>query len=234
MGDAPRRAEPGEPRQPARGGQEREALVVRQPALRLVEREAPGAPVSRRSTRTTIPRSARWRTSTRRRSTTSASSSGPTTRPTTRSLSVVGDVDGPRCAGSRSATSAASRRTRPSRRWATCRSRHSGGEIRETVPDRVPLPRVYFGFRAPAFGDAALDALEVGAQILAGGKGAPAAPAPRARRADRAGRRRVRARLRRRRVDRRGLGDGAPRHRGRACRGRLRGGARAPRSRGAL
>ena len=47
MGDAARRAQPGEPRQPARGRQEREALVVRQPAVRLVEREAPGATSSR-------------------------------------------------------------------------------------------------------------------------------------------------------------------------------------------
>jgi zinc protease len=46
-----------------------------------------------------------------------------------------------------------------------------GGEKREVVEDRVPLPRHYFGFRAPIFGDPALDALEVGAQILAGGKG---------------------------------------------------------------
>jgi zinc protease len=46
-----------------------------------------------------------------------------------------------------------------------------GQEIRETVPDRVPLPRVYFGFRAPPYGDPRFDALEVAAQILAGGKG---------------------------------------------------------------
>ena len=46
-----------------------------------------------------------------------------------------------------------------------------GEERRETVPDRVPLPRVYFGFRAPPFGDIRLDALEVAGQILAGGKG---------------------------------------------------------------
>ena len=46
-----------------------------------------------------------------------------------------------------------------------------GGERRETVEDRVPLPRHYFGFRAPVFGDPRLDALEVAAQILAGGKG---------------------------------------------------------------
>ena len=46
-----------------------------------------------------------------------------------------------------------------------------GGEVRETVTDRVPLPRVYFGFRAPVFGDRRLDALDIAAQILAGGKG---------------------------------------------------------------
>jgi len=46
-----------------------------------------------------------------------------------------------------------------------------GEERRETVPDRIPLPRVYFGFRAPAFGDTRLDALEIAGQILAGGKG---------------------------------------------------------------
>ena len=46
-----------------------------------------------------------------------------------------------------------------------------GGEIRETVYDRVPLPRIYVGFRAPVYGDPRLDALEVAGQILAGGKG---------------------------------------------------------------
>jgi zinc protease len=46
-----------------------------------------------------------------------------------------------------------------------------GAEIRETVYDRVPLPRIYIGFRAPVYGDRRLDALEVAGQILAGGKG---------------------------------------------------------------
>ena len=46
-----------------------------------------------------------------------------------------------------------------------------GREIRETVPDRVPLPRIYWGFRAPPFGDRRVDALDVAGQILAGGKG---------------------------------------------------------------
>jgi predicted Zn-dependent peptidase len=45
------------------------------------------------------------------------------------------------------------------------------GERRETVFDRVPLPRVHVGFRAPVFGDPALDALDLAGQILSGGKG---------------------------------------------------------------
>ncbi|HET7168938.1 MAG TPA: pitrilysin family protein [Candidatus Limnocylindrales bacterium] len=46
-----------------------------------------------------------------------------------------------------------------------------GREVRETVMDRVPLPRIYVGYRAPAYGDRRLDALEVAGQIVAGGKG---------------------------------------------------------------
>jgi predicted Zn-dependent peptidase len=46
-----------------------------------------------------------------------------------------------------------------------------GSETRETVEDRVPLPRHFFGFRAPVMGDPRFDALEVASQILAGGKG---------------------------------------------------------------
>src|SRR5439155_8750794 len=46
-----------------------------------------------------------------------------------------------------------------------------GGEIREVVPDRVPLPRIHWGFRGPIFGDPRLDALDLAGQILAGGKG---------------------------------------------------------------
>ncbi len=46
-----------------------------------------------------------------------------------------------------------------------------GGEQRETVYDRVPLPRVHVSFRAPVFGDPRLDALDLAGQILAGGKG---------------------------------------------------------------
>jgi len=46
-----------------------------------------------------------------------------------------------------------------------------GGERRETVKDRVPLPRIYAAWRAPALGDERLYALEIAAQVLAGGKG---------------------------------------------------------------
>jgi zinc protease len=46
-----------------------------------------------------------------------------------------------------------------------------GHELRETVPDAVPLTRVHFGFRCPPFGSKEFDALEVCGQILAGGRG---------------------------------------------------------------
>jgi predicted Zn-dependent peptidase len=46
-----------------------------------------------------------------------------------------------------------------------------GREIREVVPDDVPLTRIHFGFRCPPFGTTEHDALEVCAQILAGGRG---------------------------------------------------------------
>ncbi|HET9852277.1 MAG TPA: pitrilysin family protein [Candidatus Limnocylindrales bacterium] len=46
-----------------------------------------------------------------------------------------------------------------------------GREVREVVPDRVPLPRIHWGFRGPLFGDKRLDALDLAGQILAGGKG---------------------------------------------------------------
>lgn len=47
-----------------------------------------------------------------------------------------------------------------------------GGEVREVIEERVPLPRICFGFRAPAFGDHRLDALDVATQLLSGGKSA--------------------------------------------------------------
>ena len=46
-----------------------------------------------------------------------------------------------------------------------------GREVREVIPDKVPLVRIHFGFRCPIFGTPEFDALEIASQILAGGKG---------------------------------------------------------------
>jgi predicted Zn-dependent peptidase len=46
-----------------------------------------------------------------------------------------------------------------------------GRETRVVIPDRVPLPRIFWAFRAPVYGDTRLDALDIAGQILAGGKG---------------------------------------------------------------
>ena len=106
-----------------------------------------------------------------------------------------------------------------------------GEERRETVHDKVPLPRVYVGFRAPAFGDERLDALDI-AGPDPGRRQGLAAPSPaRPRRADRPGRRARAARLRRRRVDLRRLGDRPAGRPGRAGRGRPPRGAGAARPR---
>ncbi|MGZ6271391.1 MAG: M16 family metallopeptidase [Candidatus Limnocylindrales bacterium] len=48
---------------------------------------------------------------------------------------------------------------------------HIGREVRDEVPDAVPLVRIHFGFRTPPFGTPVFDALEVATQILAGGQG---------------------------------------------------------------
>ena len=56
-----------------------------------------------------------------------------------------------------------------------------GEERRETVFDRVPLPRVHVGFRSPVFGDPRLDALDLAGQILSGGKGSRLQPSARPR-----------------------------------------------------
>jgi zinc protease len=45
-----------------------------------------------------------------------------------------------------------------------------GGEIREVVADRVPLPRVYFAFRMPVFGTNAFEALTVASDLLGTGR----------------------------------------------------------------
>lgn len=45
-----------------------------------------------------------------------------------------------------------------------------GTNVRETVPDQVPLPRIYFAHRAPPFGTDAFDALDVAADVLGSGR----------------------------------------------------------------
>ena len=50
------------------------------------------------------------------------------------------------------------------------RSAASASEVRETVPDQVPLPRIYLSHRTPPFGTDAFDALDVAADILGSGR----------------------------------------------------------------
>jgi predicted Zn-dependent peptidase len=45
-----------------------------------------------------------------------------------------------------------------------------GREVRETVPDQVPLPRVYLAHRIPPFGTDQFDALDVAADVLGAGR----------------------------------------------------------------
>jgi zinc protease len=45
-----------------------------------------------------------------------------------------------------------------------------GAEVREIVPDRVPLPRVYAGYRMPTFGTDGFDSLEVAVDLLGSGR----------------------------------------------------------------
>ena len=48
---------------------------------------------------------------------------------------------------------------------------HIGAEVRQVVPDRVPMSRLYFGYRAPPFGTPGFDALTMATIVLAQGKG---------------------------------------------------------------
>ena len=45
-----------------------------------------------------------------------------------------------------------------------------GSEVRELLPDRVPLPRVYGAYRMPIFGSDGFDALEVVVDLLGSGR----------------------------------------------------------------
>jgi predicted Zn-dependent peptidase len=50
---------------------------------------------------------------------------------------------------------------------------HIGKEIRQVVPDRVPVPRVFVGYRIPPFGAPGFDAVEVLSMFHGGGPGYP-------------------------------------------------------------
>jgi zinc protease len=45
-----------------------------------------------------------------------------------------------------------------------------GGEVRQEVPDRVPLPRIYAAFRVPPFGTDGFDSLQVASDLLGAGR----------------------------------------------------------------
>ncbi len=45
-----------------------------------------------------------------------------------------------------------------------------GAEVREEVPDRVPLPRIYAAYRMPVFGSEGFNALEVAVDLLGSGR----------------------------------------------------------------
>jgi predicted Zn-dependent peptidase len=48
---------------------------------------------------------------------------------------------------------------------------HIGTEVRRVVPDRVPLPRIFIGYRIPPFGTPEFDAIDLLATVLGGGRG---------------------------------------------------------------
>ena len=108
-----------------------------------------------------------------------------------------------------SGTSGRSRPTRPSRRSGDLSLPPTlGGERRETVRDRVPLPRVHVGFRAPVVRRPAARCARPGRPDPGGRQGQPARSPAGPRRADRPGRRDLHARVHRRRVGHGRLGDG--------------------------
>jgi zinc protease len=46
-----------------------------------------------------------------------------------------------------------------------------GGEVRRTVTDRVPVPRIFVAYRTAPFGTPEFDAMQVAATVLGGGRG---------------------------------------------------------------
>jgi predicted Zn-dependent peptidase len=46
-----------------------------------------------------------------------------------------------------------------------------GGQVRRTVTDRIPVPRIFVGYRTAPFGTAEFDAMQVATTVLGGGRG---------------------------------------------------------------
>ena len=227
-GHPPRRAQPGEPRQPARGRQEREALVVRQPALRLVEREAPRAPLPAGAS--VPPHHDRLHGRPQR----GVARRRPGVLPDLVRAEQCGAGRGRRCRAPPGAGVGApllrgdsGEPVLPDELRDLSLPPTLGGERRETIIDKVPLPRVYFGLPGAGLRRSQARRPRCRGADPRRRQGEPAASPPGARRADRPGRRALHAGLHRRRVGHRGLGDRPSGRRRGAGRGSLRGGARA-------
>ena len=162
--------DPGEARQPARRREERAPLDAS-----TTSRTATGTSGSRRSstprgTPTITRRSARWRTSTPPRSTTSAILRD-LLRPEQRGAHDrrgLRDRCGPRHDRAPLRTDPGECHTAAAARTTSTRS--SAARSRVTVPDQVPLPRVYLAHRIRPFGTDAFDALDVAADVLGSGR----------------------------------------------------------------
>ena len=160
---------PADRRRPARRRQERAAPERREPAVRHGRRRARRDALSRRAIRTTGRSSATWRTSPPRATRTSSRSSRSTTRRRTRAWSSPAtSTRRRRGSWSRSGSATSSRARRRSR--STIPGVALTGVQKKTITDRVQLPRLYLAWLTPRHfepGDAALDVV---ADVLAGGK----------------------------------------------------------------
>ena len=95
-----------------------------------------------------------------------------------------------------------------------------GEALREEVPDRVPLPRVYLAYRMPVFGTDAFDDLSVASDLLGTGRASRLYRTPGPGAAAGPGRQRLPLPDRGRRVDVHAVGDRPPGRQPRAARGR--------------
>ena len=153
-GDAARRAQPGEPRQPARGREEREALELRQPAVRDWNEKLqahlfpPEHPYHHPTIGSMEDLDAASLDDVKAFFRTYYAPNNAVLSRRRRRRSGRGPRVGARYFGGIPANPDIPPLPRP-----VAAADRSASESRETVQDQVPLPRVYFGFRAPVFGD---------------------------------------------------------------------------------